>query len=129
MEHCALCSVQFIVVTLSSCERPERHLFSFLAAPWDIQALLSQLLYTYVCSPLPNFRKKTIMGWTYFQGPQCYSKCKSSKFMPGIKGQLISKCPFGVFKSSEKPTKIFSRISALASKKRSNQENKGTLYH
>ena len=59
--------VHFIVVTLSSSERPERHLFSFLAAPWDIQALLSQLLYTYVvCSPLPNFRKKTIMGWTYF---------------------------------------------------------------
>ena len=34
-------------------------------------------------------------------------------------GQLISKCPFGVFKS---------RISALVSKKRSNQKNKGTLY-
>ena len=38
-----------------------------------------------------------------------------------IKGQLISKCPFGVKTSSKKPT-IFSRISALASKKRSNQK-------
>ena len=38
------------------------------------------------------------------------------------KGQLISKCPFGVIKSSKKPTKFFSRISALASKKRSNQK-------
>ena len=36
-------------------------------------------------------------------------------------GELISKCPFGVFKSPKKPT-IFSRISALASKKRSNQK-------
>ena len=33
-------------------------------------------------------------------------------------GQLISKCPFGVFKS---------RLSALVSKKRSNQKNNGTL--
>ena len=39
-----------------------------------------------------------------------------------IKGQLISKCPFGVFKSPKKPTN-FSRISALASKKRSNQKS------
>ena len=45
------------------------------------------------------------------------------------KGQLISKCPFGVFKSSEKATKFFQRISALASKKRSSQKNKGTLLY
>ena len=43
-----------------------------------------------------------------------------------VKGQLISKCPFGVFKSLKKPTNFFLRISALASKKRSNQKNKGT---
>ena len=30
------------------------------------------------------------------------------------KGQLISKCPFGVFKSSKKTNKMFVRISALA---------------
>ena len=47
----------------------------------------------------------------------------------GAKGQSISKCPFGVFKSSKKTNKIFSRLSALASKKRSNQKNKGTSYH
>ena len=45
------------------------------------------------------------------------------------KGQLISKCPFGVKISSKKTNKFFSRISALASKKRSNQKNKGTLHH
>jgi hypothetical protein len=45
-------------------------------------------------------------------------------FMP----QLISECPFGVFKSSKKTNEIFSRISALASKKISNQKNKGTFY-
>ena len=39
----------------------------------------------------------------------------------GPKGQIISKCPFGVKTSFKKPTKfkILSRISALASKKRS----------
>ena len=40
-----------------------------------------------------------------------------------FKGQLISKCPFGVFKSPKKTNEIFSRISALASKKRSNQKS------
>ena len=43
------------------------------------------------------------------------------------KGQLISKYSFGVFKSSKKTNDIFSRISALASKNRSNQKNKDTL--
>ena len=37
------------------------------------------------------------------------------------KGQLILKCPFGVFKSPKKQKKK-SRISALASKKRSNKK-------
>ena len=36
---------------------------------------------------------------------------------PITKGQLISKCPFGVFKWT-----IFVRISTLASKKRLNQK-------
>ena len=40
-----------------------------------------------------------------------------------IKGQLILKCPFGVFKSTKKNNKILVRISALASKKRSNQKS------
>ena len=44
-----------------------------------------------------------------------------------IKGQLISKCLFRVFKSPRKQ-QSFLRISALLSKKRSNKR-KGTLYH
>ena len=32
------------------------------------------------------------------------------------KGQLILKCPFGVFKSSKKPNEKISTISVLASK-------------
>ena len=40
-------------------------------------------------------------------------------FPTNFKGQLISKCPFGVFKSSKKKHKLFLRIFALASKKRS----------
>ena len=43
-------------------------------------------------------------------------------FLKAAKGQLISKCPFGVLKSSKKNNEIFSRISALASKKRSNKK-------
>ena len=44
----------------------------------------------------------------------------------GSKGQLISKCPSGVFKSPPKTNDFFPRISSLDS---SNQKNKGTLYH
>ena len=39
------------------------------------------------------------------------------------KGLLIWKCPFGVFKSQKKTNEIFLRISAQASKKRSNQKS------
>ena len=42
------------------------------------------------------------------------------------KGQLILKCPFGVL--FPKTNEIFSRISALASKKRSNQKEIRALY-
>ena len=38
------------------------------------------------------------------------------------KGQLISECPFGDFKSTKKTNEIFVRISTLASKKRTNQK-------
>ena len=45
------------------------------------------------------------------------------------KGQLISKGLFDVIVSTKKLTKLFLRISALVSKKRSDQKiNKGTLY-
>ena len=40
------------------------------------------------------------------------------------KGQLIMKCPFDVFKKSKKKLSL----SALATKKKTNEENKGTLY-
>ena len=39
------------------------------------------------------------------------------------KGQLNSKCPFGVFKSTKKTNEIFVRISALATTKRSTQKS------
>ena len=44
------------------------------------------------------------------------------------KGQLISKCPFGVIVRTKIPTKFFSRISALASKKWLNQKKTKALY-
>ena len=40
-----------------------------------------------------------------------------------IKGHLISKCLFGVFKSTKITNQIFVRISVLASKRRSNQKS------
>ena len=43
-------------------------------------------------------------------------------FFEIAKGQLISKCPFDVTVSTKIPTKYFLRISALASKKRSDQK-------
>ena len=43
------------------------------------------------------------------------SPAKSDKKQAAAKGQLISNCLFGVFKSPKKPTN-FPRISALASK-------------
>ena len=45
------------------------------------------------------------------------------QYTQNIKGQLISKGLFGVFKSTKKTNKNFVRISALAFKKRSNQKS------
>ena len=39
------------------------------------------------------------------------------------KGQLILKCPFGVFKSPKKNNDIFLSVSGLAPQKRSNQKS------
>ena len=49
-------------------------------------------------------------------------------FETSFKGQLISKEHFDVSSNLPK-NEIFLTISALASKKRSDQKNKGTLYH
>ena len=43
-------------------------------------------------------------GFTNYFSP-CHAGCKS--FRVETKGQLISKCPFGVFKSPKKPRKFF----------------------
>ena len=53
-----------------------------------------------------------------------------SKSLVHIKGQLISKCHSGVFKSPKKPMNFFPGfLPYLVSKKRSNRKNKGTLCH
>ena len=44
-------------------------------------------------------------------------------FVGDLKGQLISKCLFGAIVWTKKNNDFFSRISALASKKRSNQKS------
>jgi hypothetical protein len=44
------------------------------------------------------------------------------------KGQLISKCPFGVIVSTKIPMKFFKEISALASKKRLNTNIKALYF-
>ena len=45
------------------------------------------------------------------------------------KGQLISKCPYEKSVFIQNTNVKISEISALASKKRSNQKNKGTLLY
>ena len=45
------------------------------------------------------------------------------------KGQIISECPYEIIVSPIRLTKKNSEISALASKERSNQNNKGTLLY
>ena len=50
------------------------------------------------------------------------------KIVQFFKGQLISKCPFGIFKL-HKNQQFILRISALESKKWSNQHNKGLFLY
>ena len=45
-----------------------------------------------------------------------------------VKGQIISECPYEIIVYPKIAMKI-SEISALASKERSNQKNKGTLLY
>ena len=45
------------------------------------------------------------------------------------KGQRISECPYEIIVSPIRATKKISEISALASKERSNQKNKGNLLY
>jgi hypothetical protein len=58
-----------------------------------------------------NNKKELLKIYVFIQGGRTI-------YIGISKGQLIWKCPFGVFKSTKKPTKNFGRISALASKKR-----------
>ena len=58
-----------------------------------------------------------------------YTKAIDDIDIIDTKGQLIYKCPAGVNKSTKKTEEIFVRISALASKKRSNQKSMGSSYH
>ena len=62
---------------------------------------------------------------TRYEGfADCLSSIISDEGFSGLfKGQLISKCPFCCLQISPKINEIFVRISALASKKRSNQKS------
>ena len=59
----------------------------------------------------------------------CYDINMSLSTPRAAKGQLISKCLFGAIVSTKKPTNFNLRISAIPSKKRSNQKNKSTLLY
>jgi hypothetical protein len=66
-----------------------------------------------------------------FVVPQEYLPTEDAVDFNPTKGQLISKCLFGAFKSTKKTYKNFVWISALPLKRgRSNQKHyKGSLYH
>ena len=55
-----------------------------------------------------------------------WRNCRLTTKNSDWKGQLISKCSFGMFKLTKKTNNCFVKISAQASKKRSNQKSKGT---
>ena len=69
----------------------------------------------------------TGMNWQ-----KCNSIFKNQAFTYAIeghtKGQLISECPMVSSNLLKETIEIFSRIPALALKKRLNKKNKGTLY-
>ena len=46
-----------------------------------------------------------------------------------VKGQIISKCPYEIIVYPKNSNEKNSEITALASKERSNQKNKGTLLY
>ena len=67
-------------------------------------------------------------GRRYFRKKTCFKIATNNTieiFFLLLKGQLISKCLFGAIVSTKKNKEIFLRISALASRKRLNQN----LYH
>ena len=66
-----------------------------------------------------NLSRNIQDGSTSTKSPQ---KKAAVAFGEAYKGQLISKCPFGFFKSTKKATIFFVMISALTSKKRSTQK-------
>ena len=82
-----------------------------------------------ICEKVPALNPKMSKNMASVHEGKKEVKCKTkiAKSMPA-KGQLISKCPFGVKTSSKKQQQMFSRISALASKKRSIKKIKALSY-
>ena len=74
---------------------------------------------------------RSIASTTFFLGAHSMARANLNKIgnlVKNSKGQLISKCPFGVTVGPKYQQKNW-QISALAPKESSNQNNKGTLSH
>ena len=69
----------------------------------------------------PTMTEGTIVKWCKKEGESISAGDVLCEIQTD-KGQLISKCPYVVFKSTKKTNEIFVKISALASKKRLNQK-------
>ena len=69
------------------------------------------------------------MAKKYVHNLHDVEKIPVKPFWSTFKGQLISKGLFDVIVSTKKKQQFFLRISALGSKKRPDQKNKGTLYY
>ena len=74
------------------------------------------------------FQKETKMCPREYCTPLLQADCFGHRSRSHSKGQIISKCPYAIIVYLKKATKI-SKISALASKERSNKKNKGTLLY
>ena len=57
-------------------------------------------------NPIPNYAHHILLSPASFESHR-HACMPCEVFMAATKGQLISKCPFGVIKSLKKPAKFF----------------------
>ena len=97
--------------------------FSFSSLSWFQSIYIRTVSSQCLLSSLQNWLKLVY-------GQFCQSNMHSIiRFLSKTKGQLILKCPFGVFKSPKTPTKFFLGFLPLPLKRGQIKINKVTFYH
>ena len=83
----------------------------------------------HVESPSEIFVRDEIMEDKWSQREEDFKRVRFICFYQYLKVSSNFKLSFWCHRLDQNTNEFFSRISALASKKSSNQKNKGTLYH